>query len=103
MGASGDDEGGVSAGAIYILFLGRLPYYTPYKLPLNTILIAVGCFVAAVLIAIFCWIFRKKKNIVERSAIIVGHDIEIPNVKKKKKKVKVSKTLVMKYADSYDM
>jgi hypothetical protein len=64
----------------------------------------VGAFIGAVLIGIFLWIFRKKKNIVEVSAIVVGHDIEIPTVKKQKeKKVRKSKTHIMKYADSYDM
>jgi hypothetical protein len=106
VGASGDDGEGIQQGAIYILFLGRLPYIRPYKFPLMLVLSIVGAFIGAVLIAIFLWIFRKKKNIVERSAIIVGHDIELPTdsvKKKKKKKVRANKTHVMQYADSYDM
>lgn len=62
------------------------------------------------MILIFCWIFRRKPNIVEISAMTVGLEIEgvdekgeIKKVKKKKTKRKASGLPALKYADEYDM
>jgi hypothetical protein len=110
VGSPGDDDGGVSVGAIYVLFLGRESFIGKYRLPLNTILIAMGVFVFAVLVIIFCWIFRRKKNIVEVSAMVVGHEIEgvdekgeIKKIKKIKRVHKIEGGTILTYADNYDM
>lgn len=69
---------------------------------------AVGLFTSMLVIA-FCWYFRRRKNIVEVSAIQVDHDIEavdkngeiIP--KRRKRKIKYKEATVLVYADSYDV
>ena len=101
---AGDDS-----GAIYILFLGRGAFHPLTKLPVSAIVGGAAGLLFLMLVIAFCWYFRRKMNIVEVSAIQVGHDIEavdkngeiIP--KKRKRKIKAKEATVLVYANSYDM
>jgi hypothetical protein len=107
VGAPGDHENGVvGAGAIYIVSVQRniVVRFRAFNLLPIILGISLGL-LFAMLIALFCWLFRRKPNIVEIAAEEVGAEIE-PVEKPKKKKRKHGHAVPeekLEYCDHYEL
>lgn len=104
VGAPGDSDGALSAGAVYIVFLRRLEYHR--KLPCTVCYYAtwvgVGAVSSGVLlgaIIAFFYVFRRRPDEIEIAAKKAG--IEITNKRERKKLVFGTSATV--YADGYTM
>jgi hypothetical protein len=108
IGAPGDFENGVvGSGAIYIISIQRNIVLKYRKLNLLPILLGTGGgLLLILLIALLCWLFRRKPNIVELAAEEVGVDIEPVEKPVKRRKKKNGHSLPeekLEYCDHYEL
>ena len=103
IGTPGDNDGGLGAGAIYIIFIRRRRYHPPFVDHLKYLLIILipvltgfCCCVGAVLF--FIYYFRRRADDIE--LIVMKSGLEVS--KSRKRKVVDFKNLDSKvYADDY--
>jgi hypothetical protein len=104
VGAPGDKDGGTESGAVYIMFIDRNDYITPYHDPLPYILsisLPLGCcFISTVAgIIYFFWYYRRKPDAVELMVKQSGMEITKDRKRKKQEFGKDGKV----YVDDYVM
>lgn len=103
VGAPGDDEGGLSAGAVYIVFLRRRRYHGP-RFPFIRFIVLVTvlpAFCAACMIASLMWFLWRFRRMPDQAEIIVKESGMTVDPKRKRPKfVKMNNQV---YAEEYTL